>query len=231
MGRSVVHAGAARCPRCSLPPRWCVCDALPVVTTRLRVHVLIHRHEHAKPSSTGRLVARAVSGATCHVYQRANRFYPAAGWPDGLVPPGDTLWIAHPSGERGPAADLAAPDRLHLLLLDGTWRQAGEMLRSVEAHGRLVRLPDTDHGPSRSWLREQPAAGALATAEALLGFLRLGGEREAERLLRLHFELHVYATLLSRGKREQAERYLGTSPLLAERPSPIDRLHARRTRG
>ena len=227
MGRSVVYAGAARCPRCSLPPRWCICDALPAVTTRLHVHVLIHRHEHVKPSSTGRLVARTVTDASCHVYQRANRFYPAAGWPDGLVPPGDTLWIAHPAGEPVPAADVAPPGRLHLLLLDGTWRQAGEMLRSVEGRGWCVRLPDADHGPSRSWLRTQPTAGALATAEALLGFLRLVGDHEAERLLRLHLELHVYATLLSRGRREMAERYLVDSPLRQATPSPLDRLHAR----
>lgn len=227
MGRSVVYAGAARCPGCCLPPRWCVCNALPPVTPRLPVHVLIHRAEHAKPSSTGRLVARTVTGASCHVYQRSNRFYPAAGLPDGLIPPGDTLWIAHPAGEPVSPVDLDRARRQHLLLLDGTWRQAGDMLRSVEGRGHCVRLPDSDHGPSRFWLRDQPTAGALATVEALLGFLRLFGDHEAERLLRLHFELHVYATLLSRGRRELAERYLGDSPLLHETPCAIDRLHAR----
>jgi len=45
MGRSVVLAGAARCPRCSLPPRWCTCDMLPPIETRLTVQVLIHRLE------------------------------------------------------------------------------------------------------------------------------------------------------------------------------------------
>ncbi|MFM9010397.1 MAG: hypothetical protein ACKON8_05865, partial [Planctomycetota bacterium] len=53
------------------------------------------------------------------------------------------------------------------------------------------------------------------------------GEHEAERSLRLHFELHVYATLLARGKREMAERYLGHSPLLTEAAEVLDRLHGR----
>jgi hypothetical protein len=61
-----------------------------------------------------------------------------------------------------------------------------------------------------------------------MGVLRASGEAEAERRLRLHFELHVYATLLSRGRREMAERYLGHSPLRLEAPDALDRLHARR---
>jgi DTW domain-containing protein YfiP len=101
------------------------------------------------------------------------------------------------------------------------------MLRSVEGLGRRVRLPDTQPEPSRYWLRDQPGPTQLSTAEALLGVFRGVGEQEAERLLRLHFELHVYATLRARGRREMAERYLGHSPLLATAPEPLARLHAR----
>lgn len=231
MGRSVVLAGAVRCPRCSLPPRWCTCDTLPAVETRLAVHVLIHRGERRKPSSTGRLVARAVTGAACHVYQREDRFFPAAGFPATAVDPGRELWILHPRGEplsavtdQDPAP--AAP-RPHVLVLDGTWRQAGEMLRTVEGRGRCVRLPDPGGAPSRYWLRDQPGPTQLSTVEAVMGVFRCVGEHEAERRLQLHFELHVYATLLARGRREMAERYLGHSPLLGEAPDALDRLHAR----
>ena len=88
MGRSVVLAGAARCSGCSLPPRWCVCDALPPVETRLAVHVLIHRHEIGKPSSTGKLVTWAVHGAVCHTYQHVSPYFPAAGFPPAALAPG-----------------------------------------------------------------------------------------------------------------------------------------------
>lgn len=229
MGRSVVRAGAARCPGCSLPPRWCVCDAVPPVETRLQVHVLIHRSEHGKPSSTGRLVARAVTAARCHVYQRETRFHAAAGFPAETLAAGHDLWILHPRGEPLPEADLADERRRpQVLLLDGTWRQAGEMLRACEGLGRCVRLPDAASQPSRYWLRDQPAPGQLSTAEALMGVFRAAGEVAAERCLRLHFELLVYATLLNRGHREMAERYLGHSPLLAEAPDAVHRLHAQR---
>ena len=231
MGRSVVLAGAARCSGCSLPPRWCLCDALPPVATPLAVHVLIHRHELGKPSSTGRVVSRAVRGAVCHTYQRVSRHFPPAGFPADACEPDRELWILHPTGEPLPAAPTAtaAPRGagIHILLLDGTWRQAGDMLRSVEGRGRCVRLPDAAAEPSRFWLRDQPAPRHVSTAESLVHVLQAIGESDAARQLRLHFELHVYATLLARGKREMAERYLGHSPLLTEARDVLDRLHAR----
>jgi DTW domain-containing protein YfiP len=232
MGRSVVRAGATRCPRCSLPPRWCTCDILPPVETPLTVQVLIHRLEQCRPSSTGKLVGRAVAGTVCHVYQRGNRFFEATGYPTDALAPGRDLWVLHPAGDPLPAA--AAADGTTpkpspaVLLLDGSWRQAGEMLASVQGRGRCVRLPDTATSePSRYWLRNQAKSDQLCTAEALMGVFRAVDAHEAERQLRLHFELHVYATLRVRGHRELAERYLGHSPLLTEAADPLARLHAR----
>lgn len=235
MGRSVVLAGAARCPRCSLPPRWCTCDMLPPVPTRLAVHVLIHRHESVKPSSTGRLITRAVNGAASHVYQRETRFHPAATFSADAADGARAMWILHPHGQPlpSPAAGNREPvnGRQHILLLDGTWRQAGEMLRTVEGMGMCVRLPNASDEPSRYWLREQAQPAQLSTAEALMHVFRAMGEHGAADDLRLHFELHVYATLLSRGRREMAERYLGHSPLLTEAAEALSQLHAGKAHG
>jgi DTW domain-containing protein YfiP len=226
MGRSVVRAGGVRCPGCSLPPRWCICDAVAPVDTPLGVHVFIHRHEHVKPSSTGRLVARVVSGATARIYQRQSRFFPAVGFPPEALAADRELWILHPDGGPWPGAAAGAGPSAgrQVMLLDGTWRQAGEMLRTVENLGRCVRLPGSTARPSRFWLRDQAAPTHLSTAEALVVVLAAVGDAAAADLLRLHFELHVFATLLSRGRRESAERYLGESPLLARIPAVVDRL-------
>jgi DTW domain-containing protein YfiP len=207
---------------------------LPPVETQLSVHVLIHLHEQRKPSSTGSLIARAVTAAACHVYERVSRSFPATGVPADALEPGRELWILHPCGEPFPAtarlADDSAAPIPQILLLDGTWRQAGEMLRIVEDRGRCVSLPDAGATPSRYWLREQPGPSQISTAEALMGVFTALGEHEAARRLRLHFELHVYAMLLARGKREMAERYLGHSPLLTEAPEAVARLPHDRVR-
>ena len=192
--------------------------------------VLIHRLEQGKPSSTGMLVGRAVRGAVCHTYQRVSRYFPASGLPAEAIEPDRELWILHPAGEPLPAATAAEGEPggrgIQVILLDGTWRQAGDMLRTVERLGRCVRLPETATAPSRYWLRDQPAPAHISTAEALVHVLEALGEVEAAQQLRLHFELHVYATLLARGKREMAERYLGHSPLLNAARDIVDRLHA-----
>ena len=206
---------------------------LPPVETRLTVQVLIHRLEQCRPSSTGKLVGRAVAGAVCHVYQRGNRFFPATSYPADALEPGRELWVLHPMGDPlpEPTATEAAGPQPHpaVLLLDGSWRQAGEMLASMHGRGRCVRLPAAATSePSRYWLRDQAKPEQLCTAEALIGVLKAVGEPDAARKLRLHFELHVYATLLVRGHRELAERYLDHSPLLTEATDALDRLHARR---
>jgi hypothetical protein len=195
--------------------------------------VLIHRLEQCRPSSTGNLVGRAVAGTVCHVYQRGNRFFPETGYQADAHEHDRELWVLHPSGDPlpEPAATAASssPPPPAVLLLDGSWRQAGEMLASMHGRGRCVRLPAAATSePSRYWLRNQARPEQLCTAEALMEVLKAVGEPEAAQQLRLHFELHVYATLLVRGHRELAERYLGHSPLLTEAPDALDRLHARR---
>ena len=232
MGRSVVLAGASRCQRCQLQPRWCICAAIPPVDTAVRVHVFIHRHEHGKPSSTGRLVARVVNGAHAAIYQRQSRFFPAAGFPTESLDADRELWILHPTGAPLPVNAEASADasghRRQILLLDATWRQAAEMLRTVEGIGRCVRLPDSTAASSRYWLRHQPEPTHRSTAEAVIGVFETLGETAAAERLRLHFELHVYAMLLSRGRRDLAERYLDESPLAATIPAFLDGFHARR---
>jgi DTW domain-containing protein YfiP len=225
--RSVVLAGAARCSNCCLPPRWCVCDALPAVAAIVPVHVLIHRQEQHKPTSTGRLIARTVEGSRCHVYQRDSRFFSASSLAAADLLPERELWVLHPLGEPMPsAASLAGRPLPQLLLLDGTWRQAGEMLRTVEGMGRCVRLPSP--GPSRYWLRGHDAPMHVSTAEALLGVFGAVGDTAAEHGFRLHFELHVYAALLARGRRELADRYLEDSPLRDAMPEFLEELNTRR---
>ena len=228
MGRSVVRAGAVRCHACRLAPRWCVCRALPQATTAIQVDVLMHPQEQCKPSSTGKLIERAVQGARCQLYQRGSHQHGGPSPPSLAALQAPELWILHPLGEPlesiQSVIDSSTP--LRVLLLDGNWSQAGEMLRTVESIGRCVRLRAT--GPTRYWLRDQRAPSYISTAEALLGVFNAVGDTAAEVQFRLHFELHVYASLRARGRRQLAEDYLQDSPLKAAIPDFLERLNARR---
>lgn len=220
MARSVVLETTARCERCRCTPRWCICAGLRApIHTPLQADVLIHKREYWRPTSTGRLINRVVAGSRGHVFWQEKP--PAR---DAMVAPGRELWILHPRGEELPAN--ADPAGVQVLLLDGSWSEAGSMLEVVGKWGRRISLPMTE--PSRYWLRNAPGAGKYATVEALMFLYAAMGLVDAEAQLRLQFELHVYAGLRTRGAKALADKFLATSPLREAMPELLARMDERR---
>lgn len=222
MARSVVLKKSPRCESCQLPPRWCVCAGFQPVDCPVQVDVLMHHMEAWRPSSTGNLICRVIPDARRHLYRR-ERILDA----EAIRRPGKTLWILHPLGEPIETV-AAAPSDLQVLLLDGTWRQSGEMMRCVEPWGRRVSLPMT--GESRYWLRTQAGEGKFSTVEALMFLLAALGLEKAQAALRLQFELHVYAGLSARGAKARAAEYLASSPVRVALPSLVQELARHRAR-
>lgn len=219
MGRSVVLKPSRRCERCQLPPRWCVCAAHREIPCALAVDVLVHKREQWRPSSTGNLIARTLAGARRHIWTRQT---PRAR--EAVQRDEREVWILHPNGEPLPSA--ASPERTQVVLIDGSWRESLEMTRSIASWGRTVSLPMT--GESRYWLRTQQEGARFSTVEALLFLLRAMGLEETRAALEAQFELHVYASLRSRGALERAQEFLETSPIRAAFPEVIEQLHTRR---
>jgi len=207
--------------------RWCICDAIPQVPSTIGVHVLMHRQEQFKPSSTGTLIERAVQGAQVRVYQRGYPLQDSDFISSSAPSSSGKLLVLHPLGEPFPSPETLSdfPPR-RVLLLDGNWRQARKMLTAVVELGRCVRLPMM--GPSRYWLRAQHEVSYVSTAEALLGVCAALGDSAAEDRFRLHFELHVYASLLARGRQQLARDYLQHSPLTSAIPEFLEQLASRK---
>lgn len=215
MSRSVVFSGCPRCERCQMPFRWCICAGIREVQCPVKVDVLMHGREQWRPSSTGHLIRRVVPSAGVHVYRREKM-------PERteIAQPGKTLWIMHPAGDPLPVD--ASPSEIQVLLLDGNWQQANEMMRRVGSWGRPVSLPMC--GENRYWLRAEVGEGRYCTVEALIFLLAALGLDQAHTQLRLQFELHVYAGLCARGAKTRAAQYLATSALRHAMPELIDRL-------
>ncbi|MBL9139768.1 MAG: DTW domain-containing protein [Verrucomicrobiales bacterium] len=224
MSRSVVLAGTPRCERCLLPPRWCLCPGPAPVDAPLQVDVLMHFREQWRPSSTGRLIQRAVVRARRHVFRKEVPMVR-----EDVALQGRDLWVLHPRGEpldTITAEEQPAPDRLQVLLLDGSWGETRKMVALTEGWGRLVNLPLT--GESRYWLRAQQGEGRHSTAEALMGLYQSLGLGAQATQLRLHLELQVYASLQARGQNDTAAEYLESSPIRTAFPEFLERLHQRR---
>jgi DTW domain-containing protein len=219
MVRSVVLNATARCLRCGLTPRWCICAAHADIATPLDLALLTHRREQFRPSSTGNLITRLFPAARRHVWHPEQ---PLAR--EQVMVEGRELWILHPNGL--PAPKDVAPDKVQVVMLDGSWSESAGMARTVTAWGRLVQLPLS--GTSRFWLRAKQEGGRYSTAEALLFLLDTFGLTAPREALRVQFELHVYANLRARGNVELAAQFLEGSVIGAALPEFMAQLHTRR---
>lgn len=215
MPRSVVSRPGPRCPGCRMPPRWCICEGLRPLACPLGIDILMHFCEANRPSSTGHLLHRLIPDSRIHIGGGGRQ-------PDcfQILRPGKTLWILHPRGELPPPD--AVPENLQVLLIDGSWKQAADLMRSAHPLGKTIRLPMS--GGSRYWLRAQQDEGKFSTIEALLFLLSTLGLHREEQQLRLEFELHVYAGLLARGRPPDARRFLVDSPIRTAFPDLVARL-------
>jgi len=215
MPRCVTAHPSLRCPACRLPPRWCICEAYQPVACPLGIDVLMHYCEVHRPSSTGHLIHRLVPASGCFIGGGGRPVDRAE-----VLRPGRELWILHPQGEPPPAG--AAPEGTQVLLIDGSWKQASDLLRTISGWGRTVRLPMA--GASRFLLRAQQSDVQFSTIEALLFLLDSFGLTDAHARLNLQFELHVYANLLARGKRAEARQFLVNSPVRTAFPGLVTKL-------
>lgn len=219
--RSLLANSSRRCVACRLPTRWCICSAHRELRCPLFVEVLMHVREQHRPSSTGLLIRRLFPESRLRLWSNVEPS-PVR----DLEPERPELWILHPQGEPVPqSADAAS---VHVVLLDGSWSEASAMARAVGRQGRLIGLPMA--GESRYWLRDQQDGGRFSTAEALMSLLRSLGLTSVHEQLKLQFELHVYANLRARGRKDAAEKFLAVSPVAKALPDLIAQLNVRRPR-
>jgi DTW domain-containing protein len=202
-----------------MPPRWCICAAHQDVYCPVRVDLASHPRELTRPSSTGNLIHRVVPESRQHLWH--SKQPPEAA---DVAIPGRELWILHPHGRPAPVD--TDPASVQVVLLDGLWNETASMAREVASWGRLVNLPMT--GTSRYWLRTQQEGGRFSTIEALIFLLDFLGLKNQSEVLKIQFELHVYASLRSRGRTDLAAAFLIDSPIRLALPAFLVQLHTRR---
>ena len=164
---------AARCPRCLLLVRVCLCAAIPSIATRTRIVIVRHHLEQFRSSNSGRLAHLALPNS--EIVEHGGR----AGF--AVLPALAGAWLLFPEGEPAAAPPVPAPRAL--IVLDATWSQARRMYRKLAPLRGLpiLRLPDAPMPSAR--LRESPAPGRVSTLEAIARALRLlEGDAAAEPL-------------------------------------------------
>jgi len=161
--RATADAAHARCPRCLLQRRVCLCAAIPTVATRTRVVIVRHHLERWRSSNSGRLAHLALPNS--EIVEHGGDAGTAA------LPPLDGAWLVFPESEPALAAPVPPPRQL--VVLDASWSQARRMFRKLAALRGLpiLRLPDDAMPVAR--LRDSPGPGRVSTIEAIARALRL----------------------------------------------------------
>lgn len=152
----------ARCPRCLLQQRVCLCAAIPTIATRTRIVIVRHHLERWRSSNSGRLAHLALPNS--EIVEHGGHGGVA------VLPPLDGAWLLFPEGE--PAVHPEPAPR-QLVVLDATWSQARRMFRKLAALRGLPILRLADHAMPAARLRESPSPGRVSTIEAIARALRL----------------------------------------------------------
>lgn len=174
-----------RCERCRLYARYCICDCLPRVTTRVGVCLLMGDIEAIKPSNTGWLIADLVPDTWAFAWSRTvidpaliallndPQWQPYVVFPGEFVEPSRVITDLLPAASAGVGA---VPKRPLFVLLDGTWSEARKMFnksRYLDAFPVLSLHPDR---VSQYRLRRSARDDHFCTAEVAAMCLQLAGE-------------------------------------------------------
>nr|WP_205763769.1 tRNA-uridine aminocarboxypropyltransferase [Acidovorax sp. SRB_24] len=190
---STASAVRPRCPRCLRAHSACLCRWATPVAHPVEVLILQHPLEVHEAKGTARLLHLSLPRSRMAVGET----FGAEALHALLTAPFDTrsaapravlLYPASPHDAAlglpaPPALDpawLQAPERLRLVVLDGTWRKSRKMLHLNPALQRLPRLPLVHPPASRyATLRKAHQPHQLSTLEATCAALaQLEGHRE-----------------------------------------------------
>lgn len=171
--------GRPACARCLRPLPTCLCTAVRTITPAVQVLILMHPLEQHQAKGTARLLHLCLPGSRLLVgetfAQDALARALAQPWDDADRQTPRRAVLLYPATPDGapcatppplPPGWLASPERLRLVVLDGTWRKSRKMLWTNPALQALPRLALQAAAPSRYAIRKAHAPHQLSTLEA-----------------------------------------------------------------
>ncbi len=181
----------ARCQRCLLPQKNCLCATLQPVEARSRFCLVMFDSEPMKPSNTGRLIADILPDTQAFGWSRTEpepALLAAVSHPD--VQPLVVFPESYADADRPVvnAPPLSGKPPL-FIMLDGTWTEARKMFRKSPWLDKLPVMSLTLTKPSNYQLREAHAEGQHCTAEVAAELLLQAGDVAAGNALFQHFDL------------------------------------------
>ncbi len=152
------------CSRCRLNKLWCYCDDFTPIISKVKITVIAHFRERYLTSNTALLAKNSLSD-----FQIIYRGHKDTSIDNELsIDSNEFNLVLFPAPDSKPLSQLEfSGKKLHLIIPDGTWRQAKKIQRREPV---LSDLPTyhLDNIPQSSYLlRKQVNESGLCTFEAI----------------------------------------------------------------
>lgn len=158
-----------RCERCRRPLSHCLCAHIRAVPSRTRVLVLQHPDEARHPLNTARLAVLGLHNAELLVGERFAQLH-------GMIASARRAWLLFPGPEAAAPAPMGGgdePSDALLIVPDGTWRKARQIIHANPALDTLPRLSLPPGAPSAYRVRRAREPAAVSTIEAIVRTLAI----------------------------------------------------------
>lgn len=202
------HDARPRCLRCQRPQATCLCRWITPTANTVSLLILQHPQEQHQAKGSARLLQLSLARCRVEVGESFDEAtlveWLAEPTPSGMA----TNLLLFPEQARGvlpaasaaptdlPAGALPDPTPRHLVLLDGTWRQARRLLQANPLLQSLPRWSLPAPPPSRYAIRKAQRPEQRSTLEAAC--LALGAlEQRAERYTPLLSAFDGWVTAMS----------------------------------
>jgi DTW domain-containing protein YfiP len=155
------------CYKCFRPCSHCLCNLIKPFKAHCNILILQHPHERKKYYSTAKLVTMALTNSTL---LRGMLFEPEL-LESKLT--GQKAYLLFPASDADDCETTELDEKSTVILLDGTWTEAGKIAR---LNPLLKQLPClTFKKPLRSnyLIRRQPKENYLSTIESVGHLLKL----------------------------------------------------------
>jgi DTW domain-containing protein YfiP len=161
---SLSSARRINCATCLRAASDCICHLAVPLASSVEVLVLQHPLEVRNAKNSARLLHLCLPGSRLAVGETFDPEELAS----LLTAGGRTPVLLYPAtpGAPAPAAELSQPERLRLVVLDGTWRKSRKMLYLNPLLQQLPRLALDEVPASNYRIRKAHAPHQLSTLEA-----------------------------------------------------------------
>ncbi len=187
----------------------CICELIPVIPLKTRLTLLMHWREVKSTSNTGRIATLALPNSEMRVRGGIQQTQLDT---DGLLRDHLQPLILFPApGARELTPELVRSfDRpIHLIVPDGTWRQARKVVTREPVFAGVPCVMLSPGKPSAYQLRSSPHEQNISTLEAVARALGVIESPEVQEKLEKLFTILVERVLWSRGKLQLSELKTG----------------------